>query len=58
MKWTKQSKVELDEVSAQYREGGGGRVFMEKFYKSSKWWEVKNWGESVCELMIGKKKLQ
>ena len=34
---------------------GGGRVFMEKVYGSSKWWEVKDWGESVSELMIGKK---
>jgi len=31
---------------------------MEKVYRSSKWWEVKDWGESVNELMIGKKKLQ
>jgi len=29
---------------------------MEKVYRSSKWWEVKDWGESVSELMIGKKK--
>jgi len=39
----------------QYREGG---VFMEKVYRSSKWWEVKDWGESVSELMIKKKQLQ
>jgi len=26
---------------------------MEKIYRSSKWWEVKDWGESVSELMIG-----
>ena len=39
----------------RYRElGEGGRVFMEKFYRISKWWEVKDWGESVSELMIGK----
>jgi len=31
------------------------RVFMEKVYRSSKWWEVKDWGESVSELGIGKK---
>ena len=37
---------------------GGGRVFMEKVYRSSKWWEVKDWGESVSELMIKKKQLQ
>ena len=30
-------------------------VFMEKVYRSSKWWEVKDWGESVSELMIKKK---
>jgi len=36
--------------------GGGGRVFLEKVYRSSKWWEVKDWGrESVSELMIVKK---
>ena len=41
----------------QYREGEGGkRVFMEKVYRSSKWWEVKDWGESVSELGIGKNK--
>jgi len=28
---------------------------MEKVYRSSKWWEVKDWGESVSELMIEKK---
>ena len=42
----------------QYREAGRGeeRVFMEKVYRSSKWWEVKDWGESASELMIVKKK--
>jgi len=30
-------------------------VFMEKVYRSSKWWDVKNWGESVSELMTVKK---
>jgi len=29
---------------------------MEKVYRSSKWWEVKDWDESVSELMIVKKK--
>ena len=29
---------------------------MEKIYGSSTWWEVKDWGESVSELMIDKKK--
>jgi len=28
---------------------------MEKVYRSSKWWEVKDWGENVSELVIGKK---
>ena len=28
---------------------------MEKVYRSSKWWEVKAWGESVSELMFVKK---
>jgi hypothetical protein len=36
----------------QYREGE--RVFMEKVYRSRKWWEVKDWGESMSELGIGK----
>ena len=35
---------------------GEGRVFMEKVYSSSKWWEVKDWGEGVSELMIVKRK--
>jgi len=38
--------------------GGGERVNMEKVYRSSKWWEVKDWGESVSKLMIVKKQLQ
>ena len=49
-------------IEVQYREGGGGgwgRVFIEKVYRSSKWWEVKDWGEIVSELMIVKiKQLQ
>jgi len=49
-KWSGMSWSEV-----HYRKGGGGRVFMEKVYKSSKWWEVKDWGESVSELMIVKK---
>jgi len=53
VKW---NEVKWSEV--QYREGEGGRVFMEKVYRSSKWWEVKDWGESVSELMIVKKQLQ
>ena len=31
---------------------------MEKVYRSSKWWEVKDWGEILSELMIVKKQLQ
>jgi len=60
MKWTKQSEVEWGEVKCSIGWGGEERVFMEVFmekvYRSSKWWEVKNWGESVSELMIVKKK--
>ena len=56
MKWKKQSKVEWGEVKCSIGKGGRGRVFMEKVYRSSKWWEVKDRGESVSELMIGGKK--
>ena len=38
-----------------WRVWGRGGVFMEKVYRSSKWWEVKDWGESASELMIVKK---
>jgi len=31
---------------------------VEKVYRSSKWWEVKDWGESISELMTEKKQLQ
>ena len=41
--------------SAVYGREGGEQVFMEKVYRSSKWWEVKDWGESISELMIKKK---
>jgi len=58
VKWTKQSEVEWGEVKCAVQGEGGGRVFMEKVYRSSKWWEVKDWGESVSELMIEKKQLQ
>jgi len=47
------SEVEWDEVKCNI--GRGGRVFMEKVYRNSKWWEVKDWGESVSELVIGEK---
>ena len=50
MNWMRWSEV-------QYREGREERVFMEKVYRSSKWWEVKDWGESASELMIVKKKI-
>jgi len=40
----------------QYRERGWGeRVFMKKGFRSRKWWEVTDWGESVSELIIVKK---
>jgi len=44
VKWTKQSEVERGEELY-----GGGKVFMERVYISSKWWEVKDWGESVSD---------
>ena len=51
VKWTKQSEAEWGEVKCSI-----GReeelVLMEKVCKSSKWWEVKDWGESVSELVI------
>jgi len=56
-KWTKQSEVEWGEVkcSKGKGEGRGERVFMEKVFRSSMWWEVKDWGESKSELRIVKK---
>jgi hypothetical protein len=55
-KWSEWSKVKWNEVKWSAIEGKGGRrVFMEKVYRSSKWWEVKDWGESVSELIIEKK---
>ena len=50
----KRSKVKWNEVkwSAVW---GGERVFIEKVYRSSKWWEVKDWGEIASDLMIVKK---
>ena len=54
-KWTKQSEVEWGEVKCSIGEAGEERVFIEKVYRSSKWWEVKDWGESVIDLMIVKK---
>ena len=54
VKWTKQSEVEWGEVKSNRGKGRGERVFMEKVYRSSKWWEVKDWGERVSELMMEK----
>ena len=55
MKWTMQSEVEWGEVKG---DGRRERVFMEKVYRSSKWWEVKDRVESVSELMIVKKTIK
>ena len=70
-KWTATSKIidiylpnvtiVIRRSEVQYWVGGWGggrgaeRVFMEKFYRSSKWWEVKDWGERVSELVTEKK---
>ena len=52
VKWKKQSEVEWGEVKCSIGNVWGKRIFMEKVYRSSKWWEVKDWGESVSELLI------
>jgi len=57
-KWSERSEVEWGEVKGTIGKGGGERIFMEKIYRCSKWWEVKDWGESMSELMIGKKQLE
>ena len=47
-------KVFLSETQQSAVLGGEGEglgVFMEKVYRCSKWWEVKDWVESVSELM-------
>ena len=54
----KQSEVEWGEVKCNIGKGEGGRVFMEKVYRSIKRYEVKDWGENASELMIVKKQLQ
>jgi len=54
VKWTMQSEVEWGEVKCSVGKKGG-RVFMEKVYRSSMWWEVKYWGESVSEIITVKK---
>ena len=48
------SEVEWSEVKSSIGKVGE-RVFMEKVYRSSKWWELKDWGESVSESVIVKK---
>ena len=45
------SEVEWGEVKCSIGKGGG-RVFNEKVYRDSKWWEVNDGSESVSELMI------
>ena len=50
-KWTKQSEVEWGEMKCSIVKGEEERVCMEKFYSSSKWWEIKDWGESVSEFL-------
>ena len=50
----KQSEMEWGEVKCSIGKGRE-RVFIEKVYRSSKWWEVEDWGESASELTIGKK---
>jgi len=55
VKWSERSEVKWNEVKFSIGKGGE-RVFTEKAYtRSSKWWEVKDWGESVSELIIKKK---
>jgi len=55
VKWTKQSEVEWGEVKCSIGKGGNESIWS-KVYRSSKWREVNDWGESVSELMILKKK--
>ena len=50
----KLTEVEWGEVKCNIVMGEG-EVFMETVYMSSKWWEVKDWGESVSELVTGEK---
>ena len=54
-KWSKWHKCKWNHVMWGAVQGRGSEwVFMEKVYGSSKWWELKDWGESVSELMIKK----
>jgi len=59
VKWTKQSEVEWGEVKCSIEKvGEGDESLWKRFIGVVKWWEVKDWGESVSELIIGKRKLQ
>ena len=51
--WSERSEVKWNEVKCSIARGGG-RIFIEKVCRSSKWREVKDWDESVSELMFGK----
>ena len=51
VKWMKQ--VKWNEAKWSAVQGRGVWVFMEKVYRNIKWWEVKDWGESVSELVTG-----
>ena len=42
VKWSERSKVKCNEAKWSAVGEGGERVFMEKVYKSSKQWEVKD----------------
>jgi len=56
VKWSERSEVKWNVMKLSAVQAGEEKVFMEKIYRSSKWWELKDWGESVSELMIVKKK--
>ena len=56
VKWSERSKVKWNKVKWSAVLGGGGKSLYKKVYRSSKWWEVKDWGESASDLMIVKKK--
>jgi hypothetical protein len=45
----------LHQVSVSFDLYYDARKYKIKVYRGSKWWEVKDWGESVSELVIGKK---
>jgi len=56
VKWTKQKGSWMIWSEEQYREGGDDRVHVGRVCGSGGWWEVKDWGGGVSELMIVKKK--